>query len=367
MPLLLRSYFRYAETVLLQMNQSIVTLTSWMAANLLLFNPSKTQAIWLRWPHQACKDWLSKAIFSLSSHNLFYFCAPPRCHAWSWAHFIASYQFSCPSMLLSLPFCPRTVLSVRPASGGFPISYLPIETHPRPRMCDQPYWHLLLFASMVPWPGWTEFCARLPGMLAGCPSFLPSLLTCVMYYIGSLILSGYSIVLLALTAMVSRCVLRSPSYLCDLCCPVSVVAERRVLRSAARGELLVPRARLAIMQRRAFSVVGPSAWNDLPFELRSLLMAHPSKFYFFLKSFFFVRDRAISIGTPLSSSLLKRRYIGLQNEWMNNYFNHVSAFFVFVRLLLKYVQYNLYIPCYFPLGVCCKLTTHSSFVTTYTD
>src|SRR6218665_2602364 len=35
------------------------------------------------------------------------------------------------------------------------------------------------------------------------------------------------------------------------------------LRSAAKGELLVPRARLAIMQRRAFSVVGPSAWNDL--------------------------------------------------------------------------------------------------------
>jgi len=28
-----------------------------------------------------------------------------------------------------------------------------------------------------------------------------------------------------------------------------------------------------------FSVVGPSAWNDLPFDLRSLLMAHPSKFY----------------------------------------------------------------------------------------
>ena len=43
---------------------------------------------------------------------------------------------------------------------------------------------------------------------------------------------------------------------------------------------LDPRARLAIMQRRAFSVVGPSARNDLPFELRSL----------------------------------KRRYISLQNE-----------------------------------------------------
>src|SRR6218665_1389345 len=47
------------------------------------------------------------------------------------------------------------------------------------------------------------------------------------------------------------------------------------------------RTHLAIMQRRAFSIVGPSAWNDLPFELRSVLMAHPSKFYISLKSFFF--------------------------------------------------------------------------------
>ena len=41
-----------------------------------------------------------------------------------------------------------------------------------------------------------------------------------------------------------------------------------------------------------FSVVGPSAWNDLPFELRSLLVAHPSKFYISLKSFFFAHDWA---------------------------------------------------------------------------
>src|SRR6218665_2641233 len=81
-----------------------------------------------------------------------------------------------------------------------------------------------------------------------------------------------------ITAMVSR--------LCPWLRPLlpprpllSVLAARQVLRSAARGEFLVPRARLAIMQRRAFSVVGPSAWDDLPFELRSLLMAHPSKFY----------------------------------------------------------------------------------------
>src|SRR6218665_1384718 len=95
-----------------------------------------------------------------------------------------------------------------------------------------------------------------------------------------------------ISAMVSRRVLGcAPSYLRVLCCPVSVLAACRVLRSAARDEFLVPRAPLAIMQRRAFSVVGPSAWNNLPFELRSLLMAHPSKFYISLKSFF-VRDWA---------------------------------------------------------------------------
>src|SRR6218665_206088 len=92
--------------------------------------------------------------------------------------------------------------------------------------------------------------------------------------------------------MLRTCMYAPLSYLRVLCCPVSVLAARRMLRSAARGEVLVPRARLAIMQRRAFSIVGPSAWNDLPFELRSVLMAHPSKFYISLKSFFFVRGWA---------------------------------------------------------------------------
>src|SRR6218665_3718864 len=70
-----------------------------------------------------------------------------------------------------------------------------------------------------------------------------------------------------ITVTVSHCVLQcAPSYLRDLCSPVSVLAAHRVLHSAARSDLLVPLARLAIIQRRAFSVVGLSAWNDLPFE-----------------------------------------------------------------------------------------------------
>ena len=73
---------------------------------------------------------------------------------------------------------------------------------------------------------------------------------------------------------------------------MSDVAARRALRSTARGELLVPRARLAIKQRRAFSVVGPSIGDDLPLKLRSLLVSHPAEFYKSLKSFFFSRGWA---------------------------------------------------------------------------
>src|SRR6218665_1795266 len=90
------------------------------------------------------------------------------------------------------------------------------------------------------------------------------------------------------TVMVSRCDLGcTPSYLFDLCCPVSVLEARRVLRSAARGELFIPQAHLATVQRRSFRFVAPSEWNDLPVELHSLLMARPSKFYISLMSIFF--------------------------------------------------------------------------------
>ena len=62
----------------------------------------------------------------------------------------------------------------------------------------------------------------------------------------------------------------APSYLTDLCRPVSDLASRRALRSSACGELLVPQARSAIKQRQAFSVSGPSTWNELHSTLRLL-------------------------------------------------------------------------------------------------
>src|SRR6218665_1565297 len=78
-------------------------------------------------------------------------------------------------------------------------------------------------------------------------------------------------ILYRISALVWRSVTGcAPSYLTELCRPVSDLASRRALRSSARGELLVPRARSALKQRRAFSVIGPSTWNELPLTLRLL-------------------------------------------------------------------------------------------------
>ena len=85
-----------------------------------------------------------------------------------------------------------------------------------------------------------------------------------------------------------RCILsQAPSYLCELFTPVSVSLGRRSLRSAARGDYLVPFCRTATMQRRAFSVVGPAIWNGLPAALRSLPRDSAGSFYRLLKTFLF--------------------------------------------------------------------------------
>jgi len=82
----------------------------------------------------------------------------------------------------------------------------------------------------------------------------------------------------------------APSYLTDLCRPVSDLASHRALRSSARGELLVPRARSALKQRRAFSVIGPSTWNKLPLTLRLLPQDNMSSFCKLLKTFLINRS-----------------------------------------------------------------------------
>ena len=60
----------------------------------------------------------------------------------------------------------------------------------------------------------------------------------------------------------------APSYIQDLCVPVTAISTRAALRSAARGDLVLPRTRRRL-GNRAFCVAGPAAWNSLPSDIRT--------------------------------------------------------------------------------------------------
>ena len=60
----------------------------------------------------------------------------------------------------------------------------------------------------------------------------------------------------------------APEYLIALCRPVSLSSGRQSLRSALRGDLIVPRFRLQRYSYRAFAVSGPHVWNSLSSKIR---------------------------------------------------------------------------------------------------
>src|SRR6218665_3079037 len=81
-------------------------------------------------------------------------------------------------------------------------------------------------------------------------------------------------------------------YLREQCCPTVTIERRISLRSSAQAELLVPRSRTVILQRRALSVAGPTAWNGLPVALRLTPVAHSALFLSSLKTTLFDRGWA---------------------------------------------------------------------------
>src|SRR6218665_3331159 len=93
-----------------------------------------------------------------------------------------------------------------------------------------------------------------------------------------------------ISSIVLHCVLgNAPSYLLELFILISACSGRRSLRLASKGDFVVPRARTATRQKRAFSNVGPSVWNGLRSELRSLPRELSSSFYKLLKTLLFGR------------------------------------------------------------------------------
>ena len=98
--------------------------------------------------------------------------------------------------------------------------------------------------------------------------------------------------------LVSKCLRRAaPSYLTDLCVPVSATTTRPSLRSSSRGDLMIPRCRLSRYGSRSFAVCGPAAWNSLPAAVRDFFSSSSSScFYSHLKTELFCR--AYGVDSP---------------------------------------------------------------------
>jgi len=78
---------------------------------------------------------------------------------------------------------------------------------------------------------------------------------------------------------------KAPVYLSDYWTPVSQVAARQHLHSAAHHRLVVPRHQLSTYGRRTFAVAGPMTFNALSDELRCTV--NTTTFRRLLKTHFF--------------------------------------------------------------------------------
>ena len=59
----------------------------------------------------------------------------------------------------------------------------------------------------------------------------------------------------------------APLYLADYFIPVGAIEGRSNLRSAATGQLCVPRTKTVTIGPQAFAVSSPTAWNNLSVDL----------------------------------------------------------------------------------------------------
>src|SRR6218665_1113181 len=93
-----------------------------------------------------------------------------------------------------------------------------------------------------------------------------------------------------ISSIVWHCVLgNAPSYLLKLFILTSACSGRRSLRSASKGTFWCQVLALPPNRKGAFSIVGPSVWNGLPSELRSLPRDLSSSFYKLLKTLLYGR------------------------------------------------------------------------------
>jgi len=106
-----------------------------------------------------------------------------------------------------------------------------------------------------------------------------------------------------------KCLRRAaPSYLSDLCVPVSATTARSSLRFSSRGDLMIPRSRLRRYGSRSFAVCGPTAWNSLPAAVRDFSSSLSSScFCSHLKTELFCRAYGVDSPFHVRDSFLYKR------------------------------------------------------------
>ena len=66
----------------------------------------------------------------------------------------------------------------------------------------------------------------------------------------------------------------APVYIAEMCIRRSFDSEHYQLRSAVRGELVVPLAKKVTLGRRIFRYAGTTLWNALPQDNRDVSHSH---------------------------------------------------------------------------------------------
>ena len=146
-----------------------------------------------------------------------------------------------------------------------------------------------LLSHSVEWSP-TGSCEQQPALWATFLGLAGSLGICGMSFTGSLP-TAHCLPHLCVGSALHRGT--SPILSPELCCSTVTIQRRISLRSSAKAELLVPRTRTVIRQRRAFSVAaGPTTWNGLPVALHLTPVAHSALFLSSLKTTLFDRGWA---------------------------------------------------------------------------
>ena len=252
------------------------TLSAWLSSNRLRLNPTKTQFIWLGTRQQLAKlDFNLLAVefplitFSTSVRNLGVILDQELC----FSKHLSSLSRSCFYQLRQLRVIARS-LSTSSASTLIHAFVCSRLDYCSSLYTGLPQVHLSSIVRVL------RSAARLVGSIPRYGS-----VSSYMHHILHWLPLRHHI-LYRLCSLVWQCVLGSaPRYLRSIFTLSSSLTGRSALRSSSRGDFLVPFARTATKQRRAFSIVGPTTWNDLPSFLRLSPRTHYTSFYTQLKTF----------------------------------------------------------------------------------